>query len=299
MFRMVPNFIEMSKLQIRSLRPVDLTDMYITFLDSFSDYKVPFRLTKEQFVRKFVEKLKIDFSLSAGAYEDNSLVGFVFTAVNYYEGKLTAYNGGTGVRPSSRGKKLTIKMYDFLIPLFQERKIKQCVLEVLTENDRAIKAYRSIGFRETKYFRCFKFDSKHLKVKPPKVNLEIFGVKHPSWDVYERFANQAPSFLDSSLMINDNLASETIVEAYSEGKCVGYAIYQSAFGRISQIGVAPEVRGKGVGSSLVKYIQETSKQKILTVINIQREATNTINFFQSLGFKNQLNQYEMIMPLES
>ncbi|MBL6446214.1 GNAT family N-acetyltransferase [Fulvivirga sp. 29W222] len=296
---MAPNFIEMSELRIRSLKPVDLTDMYITFLDSFSDYKVPFRLTKEQFVRKFVEKLKIDFSLSAGAYVDNSLVGFVFTAVNYYEGKLTAYNGGTGVRPANRGKKLTIRMYDYLIPRFRERRIKQCVLEVLTENDRAIKAYRSIGFRETKYFRCFKFDSKYLKVKHPEIGLEIFEVKQPNWDMYERFADQAPSFLDSSLMINDNLASETIVEAYYEGKCVGYAIYQPAFGRISQVGVAPEVRGKGVGSSLIKYIQDTSKQKILTVINIQREAENTINFFQTLGFKNQLNQYEMIMPLDS
>lgn len=289
----------MDNLQIRSLKPIDLTEMYITFLDSFSDYKIPFRLTKEQFVRKFVEKLKIDFSLSAGAFDENALVGFVFTAVNYYEGKLTAYNGGTGVRPTNRGQKLTIRMYDFLIPIFEERRIKQCVLEVLTENDRAIKAYRSIGFRETKYFRCFKFDSKSIKVRPPAVSLEIYGVKHPNWDIYERFSDQQPSFLDSSLMINDNLASETIVEAHSEGKCVGYAIYQPAFGRISQIGVAPEVRGKGVGSNLIKYIQDTSRQKILTVINIEKSEELTINFFKSLGFKNQLNQYEMILPLDS
>lgn len=283
---------------IRNLKPAELTEMYIAFLDSFSDYKIPFRLTKEQFVRKFVEKLRMDFSISVGAFDKNNIVGFIFSAINFYEGKLTAYNGGTGVRPAYRGQKLTLQMYYYLIPLLKERKVKQCVLEVLTENDRAIKAYRSIGFRETKYFRCYKLESRTLKVRRPAVSLEIFGVKSPNWDLYEHFSDQHPSFLDSALMINNNLANETIIEAHHENQCVGYAIFQPAFGRISQVGVAPDFRNKGIGSNLIKYIQTTSKQKTLTVINIEKGAQNTIDLFESLGFQNQLNQYEMILPLD-
>lgn len=286
-------------LYIRSLKPTDLTEMYIAFLDAFSDYAIPFRLTKEQFVRKFVEKLKINFALSAGAFAyDDTLAGFIFTTVNYYEGKLTAYNGGTGVRPAYRGYKATAKMYDFLVPMFRERKIRQCVLEVLTNNRRAIRSYGAIGFQKTKYYSCFKLENKDFKVQPPAIPLEIFSVKFPNWDVYEVFAEQNPSFLDSSLMINDNLANETIIEAHYEGRCIGYAIYQPAFGRISQIGVAPEMRGKGVGANIVQYIFATCQQKSLTVINVEKSAATTQNFFLNLGFLNQIDQYEMILSLE-
>ncbi|ELR72838.1 acetyltransferase, GNAT family protein [Fulvivirga imtechensis AK7] len=286
-------------LYIRSLKPVDLTEMYIAFLDAFSDYAIPFRLTKEQFVRKFVEKLRINFTLSAGAFAyDDTLAGFIFTTINYYDNKLTAYNGGTGVRPAYRGHKATAQMYDFLIPMFKERKIKQCVLEVLTHNKRAINSYSAIGFQKTKYYRCFKLENKHFKVRPPVIPLEIFSVKLPNWDVYESFAEQKPSFLDSSLMINDNLANETIIEAHHNGRCIGYAIYQPAFGRISQVGVSPEMRGKGVGANIIQYIFATCQQKHLTVINVEKNASVTQDFFLNLGFLNQIDQYEMILPLE-
>lgn len=288
-----------SQLQIRSLKPVDLTEMYLAFLDSFADYEVPFKLTKEQFVRKFVEKLKIDFQLSIAAFDhEERLAGFIFSTVNYYEGKLSAYNGGTGVRPGYRGRNLTAKMYQFLVPILRERKVKQCVLEVLTRNARAIRAYKSIGFRETKYFRCFKLSNRPLEVYPPAVPVEFFSVKSPRWELYETFADHHPSFLDSSLMINQNLANETVIEAHFKGKCVGYAIFQSVFGRISQIAVAPEMRRNGIGANMIRYIYMSSHQKSLTVINVDQKALVTQIFFQSLGFENQLDQYEMILSLE-
>ncbi len=285
---------------IKPLRPVDLTDMYITFLDAFSDYKIPFKLTKEQFVRKFVQKLKIDFSMSAGAFNyDGSLAGFIFSAVNYYEGKLTAYNGGTGVRPRYRGQQITTQMYDFLMPIFKEKKIKQCVLEVLTTNERAIKAYSAIGFVKTKFFKCYTLPNGILNILPAVVKQydEIIIVKYPNWDLYNKFCDYQPSFLDSSRMIADNLANETIIEVRDSDECIGYAIYQPSFGRISQIGIEPTMRRKGIGTAIMKYIFDTSLQKKLTIINVNDESEGTKHFFEELGFENQIDQYEMILSL--
>ncbi|HNP19547.1 MAG TPA: GNAT family N-acetyltransferase [Fulvivirga sp.] len=285
---------------IKPLKPLDLTEMYITFIDAFSDYPLPFKLTKEQFVRKFVQKLKIDFHLSAGAFSyDGAMAGFIFSAVNYYEGKLTSYNGGTGVRPRYRGNQLTARMYAHLIPLLKEKKIKQCVLEVLTSNARAIKAYESIGFEKTKFFKCFNLSKKALKLKKKENTSidELISVKYPNWDVYEKFNDFPPSFLDSSRMITDNLANETIIEARHQDQCIGYAIYQPSFGRISQVGIDPNMRRKGVGSAIINYIYQTSNHKSLTIINVNNESEGTKHFFESLGFENQVDQYEMIMPI--
>lgn len=235
--------------------------------------------------------------LSAGAFDQDTLAGFIFTSVNYYDGKLTAYNGGTGVRPSQRGQQLTLRMYDFLIPRLKEKNVRQCVLEVLTENDRAIKAYRQVGFRETKAYRCFKLENKNIVVKPPRLPFEIITVKQPNWELYDSFSDQVPSFLDSPLMIDFNLENETIIEAHAANGCIGYAIYQPDFGRISQIGVAPKFRGYGIAANLIRYIQKTSKQKGLSIINVDKHATGTMAFFKHLGFKNQLDQYEMKLTL--
>lgn len=284
---------------IKALKPAELTDMYIAFLDSFSDYPVPFNLTKEQFVRKFVQKLKIDFGLSCGAYHyDGSLAGFIFTTVSYYKGKQTAYNGGTGVRPLYRGNKLTTQMYEYLIPLLKKHSVSQCVLEVLTSNEKAIKAYSAIGFEKSNYYKCFVLTSSTLQVNlEMSPNIQLIKVSRPNWSRYEKFWDYAPSFLDSSSMIQLNLANETIVEARINDECVGYVIFQPSFGRLSQIGVHHDYRKQGIGEALIHFVREHSIQKKISIINVSIDTDTTTTFFEKLGFENQIDQYEMTLAL--
>lgn len=280
------------------LDPHNLTDIYITFMDAFSDYPVAFHLTKEQFARKFVQKLNLDFSLSAGAHNyDGSLAGFIFTALSEYEGKLTAYNGGTGVRPRYRGNQLTTQMYEYLLPLLESKKVKQCVLEVLTSNERAIKAYERIGFKKTKYFKCYALSKQDYNETERLDQWRLIKVDGPNWELYEKFYELPPSFLDSQKMIDKNLENEIVIELQEENKCIGFAIYQPTFGRISQIGTDPNKRNQGVGKALIDYIFLTSELNKLTVINVNDEATNTKSFFEGIGFDNQIDQYEMTLSL--
>lgn len=281
-------------LYIRSLKPIDLNEMYFAFLDAFSDYPLEFRLNKEQFVRKFVEKLKIDFSLSLGAFDYQALAGFIFSSVNYYENKLTAYNGGTGVRPNYRGRKITAKMYDYLLPKLIERGVKQCVLEVLVQNKQAINVYESIGFKKKRKLLSFKL----TKPAPMKndlnfSDLEILYTSQPQWLKYEEFHDFNPSFLDSSSMVMENIANENIIEVYNAGNLIGYAIYQPALGRISQIAVKKEMRRRSIASTLLEHIQRNSQLKTISITNVNEDDKRFIKFLESTGFNHQLSQYEM------
>lgn len=287
-------------LYIKPLKPAELTDAYIAFMDAFSDYPLPFKLTKEQFVRKFVQKLRLDFGLSAGAYMyDGSLAGFIFTAVNQYEGVRTAYNGGTGVRVRYRGNRITTQMYEYLIPLFKANSINQCVLEVLTSNDKAIKAYKAIGFEKTKYFKCYALERSkpnYEKVDLP-INREIVTVKAPNWNLYKSYMDYKPSFLDSTEMLTENLSNEVIIEMREDDVCIGFAIYQPAFGRISQIGIDPGKRRQKIGTALIDHVFKSSSLKRLSIVNVNDEATATKRFFENIGFDNQIDQFEMKMGL--
>lgn len=302
---MAVNFSETNNLLIkeikyRFLRQDDVPEMYKVFRIAFSDYHVPFNLTRSDFDKKFLEKLNLNFEFSPGAFHNDKLIGFIFTSVKQYEGRETAYNGGTGVIPEFRGIGIVSKLYHYSIPVFKANGIEQCVLEVLTDNQSAINAYAKCGFKKTKYFNCFK-----LNVKKPgwwsgkHLNnvVEIIEVDVPDWKNYTKFFDFIPSFLDTQSMIDQNIKNEKIIEARKNKKLVGYAIYQPGPGRISHIGVNREYRRNGVGTMLVDYIYGDSENKHLSIININETATVVKDFFLKLGFENQLNQFEMILNL--
>lgn len=270
--------------------------MHAAFQKAFSDYEIPFELSLAEFTRKFVEKLSLEFSLSPAIFHDQKLAGFIFTSVNRYDGLLTAYNGGTGVLPEFRGRKYVQKLYHALEPKLKKRSVKQCVLEVLTNNQRAIKVYESVGFRKSRYYHCFKLTGrKKFRNYHYPWNLRI--VDKPNWKAYTPFYDFLPSFLDTPSMIEQNLKNEKILEALIHGEVAGYAIYQPAQGRISHLGVAPNWRGKGVGSSMLDYIHDDSRNKSLTMININKEAVGIKDFLTRMGFENQFDQWEMVKAL--
>jgi ribosomal protein S18 acetylase RimI-like enzyme len=271
--------------------------MYKAFNSAFSDYIIPISLTLEQFKKRFLSKLQINFELSAGAFDSNDLIGFIFTGLGTYGGRKVAYNGGTGVLPEYRGNRITARLYSLLFPLFRERNIEASVLEVITDNEKALKVYKEIGFRESKYFHCFRKDLYTIdNVDDP--NLKYIKVIHaPDWRLFRSFSNSSPSFLDYYDVITRNISNEQIIVFENENTIVGYAIYQPELGRISQLAVAKNYRKRGVGTALTNYIIKNSQTIAVTALNVDSKSSDLIQFFKKLGFENQLDQYEMYLPL--
>ena len=75
---------------------------------AFSDYIIPFCLTKEQLEDKIKsESIRLEFSV--GAFENNQLIGFILHGFDVVDNMKVIYNGGTGVIPAKRGNKATAK----------------------------------------------------------------------------------------------------------------------------------------------------------------------------------------------
>jgi ribosomal protein S18 acetylase RimI-like enzyme len=282
---------------IRTLEYEDIPAMRKAFLRAFSDYTLDFDLTEEKFIKKFIEKLNIDFKLSAGAFVGDEMVGFIFSNVGMYQGELTAYNGGSGVVPEHRGRNLTIQIYQFLINIFRQSNVRKCVLEVLTNNKPAIVSYSKVGFKRNRLLRCYKIQYGELNKTKVNVQAAIRRGLIPDWALYQRFGENLTSYLDQTHMLSRNMSNETLLEAYLDDYCVGYAVYQRDLGRISQFGVKKEYRRIGVGASLFQYMLNHSDTKNLTVLNIDDKDTGTRKFLKKIGFSNRVNQYEMIYKL--
>ena len=141
-------------IQIKTLNNISIETLTETFNHAFSDYLIPFKLSKEELLVK-MKMDNVDLSYSVGAYQNDKLVGFILHGSDRIDNKRVIYNGGTGVIPEARNKKLTQQMYTYIISDFKEIGIHSIVLEAITQNTPAIKTYNSVGFKKERILKCY------------------------------------------------------------------------------------------------------------------------------------------------
>lgn len=280
----------MSNYQIRSLQHADLRQMHRSFLEAFSDYPVPMQPTYPQFESRMLHKLHINFQYSVGAFSSEKLAGFLFNTGNTFENVPTIYNGGTGVIPGHRRQGLTSRMFSFLLeqPIGGYQRI---LLETLTTNEVAMRAYEQIGFKRTRFFLCFKLGGR-TQIVSKKDYLIKEGTLNMS-DTYASFDSVEGCFSDSFQQLGFNRNHERVLECHVEDRLAGYLIIQPEHGRVSRLAVAKDCRRQGVATHLLKSAWEDCGRRPLYFINVPEEAVDVRQFLINLGFENQVDQWEM------
>lgn len=263
----------------------DFKVLHATFCHAFSNYKVPFSLTEEEFDVRIHQKLNIDYGLSGGTFDGVEMIGFILHTSNIYEGIPTAFNGGTGVIPGFRNQKTGEELYDFLIPKIIQQSIPRILLEVIDSNEQAIRLYEKIGFTFRRNFQCYKLeDPEYFN------NIDDTTEDGTMGDVHEDFSDFEPSFVDSK---NQLLRGNETVRVIKDGnQMVGYIVFQPMLGRISQVAISRIHRNRGIGKTLIKSALSRSNKK-LTAMNVPQDEIGFQRFLTTCGFENQINQFEM------
>ena len=106
-------------------------------------------MSEEQFEQR-VKRDGVDLELSAGAFDGERMIGFYMNGRGIWQGKLTAYDAGTGVVPDHRRRGVAEELFEFMVPRLKEFGITQYLLEVMTSNERAVALYRKLGFEEVR-----------------------------------------------------------------------------------------------------------------------------------------------------
>ncbi len=176
-------------MKIKSLIDTPLSEIVDCMLDAFSEYPVKMP-ESETYWKKRYEIAQVDYSLSFGAFDQEKLVGFIINGVARKGNKKIAFNTGTGVRKTHRGKSLTQNIYEYSLPFFKDADVTHCQLEVLDDNARAIHVYENCGFHIVRHMHCYQgnidgLNSNGLQLKQISFN-DYFednnDTKHYSWD---------------------------------------------------------------------------------------------------------------------
>lgn len=270
-----------------SLENTDVKELFSVFTGAFSDYMIPINMSLERFTGN-MRRNGYDGRVSAGAFSDGKLVGFIMSGRRVNDGILSAYDMGTGVIPEYRSLGIAGNMIDHLKCLLDHEGVPRYLLEVIRDNERALNLYRRKGFEVRREFTCFQIDKSHLK------GVSSFHVEHVSsldFDLVKDFQDASPSWQNSAESIlsdNDRYVFSVISAG---GRVCAYAVSDPATGDIPQFAVSPECRGMGMGKSLLTDIRDNTAASTLRVVNIGDEAIRS--FLSHLGFVPFAEQYEM------
>lgn len=279
-------------MKIKSLANISLNILTHTFNKAFENYFVPFKLTP-QLLSQRIHNSGIDLSHSIGAFENEKLVGFMLIAIDDWGDKRTAYNGGTGVIPEFRGQRLVKQMYDYAIPEFKKLGVEQLILEVICENEKAIKAYESVGMKIDRRLCCYSGEIKDDQ--RDTIDLKINITNKPNWTMYESIHDYTPSWDHIKQSVNRSEKSYKYVELYQKETLVGFAIINALNGAIPQFGISKDYRRQGLGSVLFKSLADIKSP--LKLNNIDSSYTPANEFLKHLGLHNPIDQFEMSGPI--
>jgi len=281
-------------MEFKTLANITIDELLSVFNHSFSDYVIPFHLTKEVLVAKIAAE-KLDMNISAGAFENGKLAGFILQAEKVENGEKTIYNGGTGVVPESRGKGLVRKMYDFIIPVLKERNANTLLLEVIEGNQPAIRAYENLGFTIVRRLLCFNGNIKHGKVN---TEISIKDLKIFQWELLSSFWDIEPSWQGSVFVLEPMPENYITLGAYDGEKLVGYIVYGPVSRKIYQIAVDKNHRKQGIGTMLFNAILEKNDGQAVALNNVDDSSEEISKFLsEKIGLNNWLSQFEMKRPI--
>lgn len=288
---------ETASRECRFLSEAHFDELFAVFTEAFSDYVFPFALTETQF-RNHLNLNGVDLERTAGCFVNGRLVGFSLNGFGNWEGSETVYDAGTGVIPSARRQGASEAMFEMMLPRFKAAGISQCLLEVISSNTGAIRLYEKLGFCSLRRLLLLQCDS---EIEPDRFvpdGIEIRPIEKPDWTVLQTFWDAAPSWQNSTHAVGRSLALKNFIGAFENGVCVGYAVFSKNFGRIAQMAVRPDRRGRGIGSILLDEVRRsTSRGYSLQVINIDRSLSDAIAFFNKRGFYERLEQREMLLVI--
>jgi GNAT superfamily N-acetyltransferase len=281
----------------KSLEDISKEDIVATLNDAFSQYFVKINFTPTMLQEKFLEE---DFNpkYSVGAFDGENLIGVILHGFRIINSEKWVYNMATGVRLSHRGKQLTKKMYQYVIPILKENDIFKMQLEVIQGNDKAIKVYKDVGFEEHCSYTCSK-----LSEEATTIQSLLFSGKQSIGDIetvdpvkINTMLDIEPSWSNNMTAIQNNQSQLRNIGYLLNDELIGYACLNPSTGRIKLMAVHPDYREQGIGKQILNYLK-LNTDKPLSVINIDEKGQNVLQFLENNGFVPTVKQFELRMRM--
>lgn len=283
-------------MEIKQLSMVEFDCLYKAFYLAFADYEV--QLNEIQ-LHSMLQRRGFNPDLSFAAFDNNEIIAFTLNGIGNFNGIPTAYDAGTGTLKEYRGKGLATKIFGYSLPYLKKMNIRQCLLEVLQHNTKAISVYKNLGFEITREFNYFmqKNDNINNKAQNLDSHYKIRQIEFEEIDLLSDFWDYSPSWQNSCESIKRKSEYFIFFAAFTENKPAGYCVFEPATGDVTQIAVDKQYRRKGIATLLFLEAIKFNKNDSVKIINTEVSCNSITGFLKSKDIHVNGKQFEMIKKL--
>lgn len=282
-------------MEIRNLENIDFDTLFDAFEKAFEDYEIHF--DKEE-VRSMLKRRGYNPKLSFAAFDKDRIVAFTLNGTGSFNGIPTAYDTGTGTIKEYRGQGLASKIFTHSIPFLKEAGIRQYLLEVLQNNDKAISVYRKMNFKTTRELDCFRQSISLIHNTTGDAECDILQVDAAPILQTNDYCDILPSWQNSIESLTRAGSDLTSLGAYIDNRMVGHCLIDRLTGDIARIAVSKEYRRKGIASRLLKEALKLMKTDFIKILNIDTNDRYLHLFLESKNIPIASKQFEMLLPFE-
>jgi ribosomal protein S18 acetylase RimI-like enzyme len=275
-------------------------DIHRTFTEAFADYYVDTSGISRSVLLNRAVKNGVDFSVSVGAFDGDRMVGITIVGVDDWNGAPGAYDIGTGIVPSHRGRGIAGGMFDYALPPLRKRGIRTFVLEVIQENQPAIKAYTAAGFAVNREFDCYECPPDDLPAPPAADGtVDIHPVERDRLDEFESHLDWNPSWENSFSSLRRVPDDLQLYGAFEGEQCTGLLVYYPAINWINTLVVKKPFRRRGVATGLLGFLagRLCGVVPVVKLVNVDHSDGAMTAFARKAGFARNVSQYEMQISL--
>lgn len=267
-----------------SLKHTDYEELLPVFNEVFSDYDLPVAMSLEA-LKAHLQSLSYSSEDSVGLFEKRQLVGFLLIG---RRGRV-AYDAGTGIIPSYRGKGLSHTLIDDAIGHLRSRGCSQFVLEVLNSNSKAKNLYLSHGFMMRRNLQCF-------SIKQAQITQQSSLLLVPHLEGYIVPASFEPTYQNSDESVVEGLY--TCSDIVYQDTRRGIVWYHPNRGSIAQINIEPVYRDISLIKQAIVGCCNVCTTQSVRMLNVDEKDSLTIKALDELGFSNFTTQSEMVLLLD-
>ena len=276
---------------------VSRQQIHRTFQEAFADYAMDMSSLTQERLRVRCVKNGVDWNASVGAFDGDRMVGFTLIGIDEWHGALGAFDAATGIVDGFRGRRLARRMFEHALPDLKGRGVESFVLEVLKDNEPAIRAYRRAGFEVSRELKCFELRIEDLPAGP--ADLDPLTIRSVDRQVVSGLAEDSdwPPSWENSYSGIERIPDELIAMGVFDGDtCIGTVAYTPILNWILTIVVEPTHRRQGVGRALMQGLVGSLPEGIEAVRlqNVDGADSGMASFLERVGFEPLVDQYEMI-----
>lgn len=279
--------------ECRMLTESDFPEVVVTMQRGFSDYFVKIEIDEQGYRNKFALE-GVELRNSAGAFLDGKMIGVTVNGADIWHGQKTVYDAGTAVVPEYRGNHVSTRMFEMMLPELKRMGFEKYVLEVIIQNEKAIRLYEKFGFSIKRRLGVFASKGNPAGHSLPGY-LEFRRIDFLPFADHKLFTDTGLAWQNSNdwLRRADSHGYQMIIfGVFRQTELVGLGAVSPSSGKVQRVAVDRNWSGKGIGRSILSKLAGAI-EKPLVVVNLDTDSLDSIGFLEACGFEKTVEQFEM------